>query len=816
MAARALRGAAADLARDGHLERALAALADANAQCVSERASSADLELSALADIGKCSAARAFAAQIPAGRDATSASRAMATCDGIEAPEKGTDKTMRAKMREARVAELAKDFPRAQGLYLDAWAEQHTPRALEAAARVAALAGDLPTSRRLLGRTLALAEAGASQVAHLTSIPQVTRGSPYLAGDELTLAAGGTVIRHDLKSGNARVLVDAVDDYNARLSTAGTFAVARHKNTASADVFDLLTGTLAFKVDDVGASAFSPDDTLFAVSFLGPSPATEGRIRVFDTITGEVVASLKFEPIVDLPFVGFAPDRNHVIAVGGRDVAAATPATIMREWDLSTKAPVGPDLVMGEGIAGAAATSRDGHWLVYRRLTSSGTTFVRVRDMVTGKPAAELPGRFFSVDGYAISEDGKTIATGSSSSIRLWDVAKNKQLYVVKDERSYDDQHLYTFSDDGTALIKEAQTMESWDVATGKMTAIPLSTRPTIVDASWSPDGSVAAIATPYSVNVVGTGTKEPLVVCDTEKDKMQRPMAIAFSHDGKSFACATDNGPVRIYDATTWTERAKAKGAAFTTDIPVDLGFAQDDKAISVIVGKELRRFDAQTGADIAKVTLKHPTKTLASRHTLFGDGTLAVWLAGGAALFDAAGVYQRDVALPTPTLASVFSRDGKTYVSMTATGIDILDVTTGTTRNVPYVAKVKSSRLVVSSDGKAIAVVSSDGGVTTITGEEVRTLDHVTASRVWFAGRGLAMLVGSNAIALRRGAEPLATLELQSSGLLASLSTGMFETRGKPEIICVVGTTTLERGTCAEREREDVVGAWLDRAKP
>ena len=55
---------------------------------------------------------------------------------------------------------------------------------------------------------------------------------------------------------------------------------------------------------------------------------------------------------------------------------------------------------------------------------------------------------------------------------------------------------------------------------------------------------------------------------------------------------------------------------------------------------------------------------------------------------------------------------------------------------------------------------------------------------------------------------------LELRSNGLLASLATGSFETRGKPEIVCVVGTTTLERGTCAERERDDVVAA-LDRAK-
>jgi hypothetical protein len=110
---------------------------------------------------------------------------------------------------------------------------------------------------------------------------------------------------------------------------------------------------------------------------------------------------------------------------------------------------------------------------------------------------------------------------------------------------------------------------------------------------------------------------------------------------------------------------------------------------------------------------------------------------------------------------------------------------------------------------------VLANDGVVTTITGSDVHTLDQVRASHVWFAGRSLALL-SSNAIALRRSDEPVVTLDFQSSGILASLSTGAFETRGKPEIVCVVGTTTLERGACAEREREDVVAAWLDRARP
>jgi WD40 repeat protein len=753
----------------------------------------------------------------------------MATCDAIEAPEKGTDKTMRAKMRDARVAELAKDFPRAQSLYLEAWAQQHTPRALEAAARVAALGGDLPTSRRLLGRTLTLAETGASQVAHLTSIPEVTRGGPHLSGDELTLAMGARVVAHDMKSGDARVLLDTTNGATT-LSTAGTFAVTHTSHLSdqglpyrdpTANVYDLLTGTLALKVDDVDLWAFSPDDTLFAAASMEPSLAfgvpRNGHIRVLDTLTGDVLATVTFGPILGLSFVGFAPDRNHLIAVGGHAGGATHPDTVvMRTWDVTTKAQLGSDFNMSDGSIGAVGTSRDGRWLVFRRGVAAGASSVQVRDMVAGKITATLPGRFWNVTGYAISEDGKTVATGSSGSLRLWDVAKQKQTFVERDERSFDDPHLFAFSDDGTALVRDGWTAQSWDVATGKTTALPLSTRLSIENASWSPDGSTAAILTPSDVRILSASAADPRLVCETDKHQMQRPVAIAFSHDSKSFACATDDGRVRIYDTATWTERTAAKGIVFTSDVTVDLGFGQDDKAITALVGRELRRFDAQTGAELAKVTLKHPNKkAFTERHALFSDGSLALWLAQGASLFDATGAYVRDVTLPAPALTSAFSRDGKAYVSVSATGIDIVDLATAAIRNVPFTTKAKSASVAISGDDRSIAVLANDGVVTTITGSDVHTLDQVRASHVWFAGRSLALL-SSNAIALRRSDEPVVTLDFQSSGILASLSTGAFETRGKPEIVCVVGTTTLERGACAEREREDVVAAWLDRARP
>ncbi len=715
---------------------------------------------------------------------------------------------MRAKMHEARRAEQSKDFTRAKALYLDAWAEEHNPRSLEAAARASALGGDAVGARRLYDRALTLAEASGDDVARITALAHLASGSPRLEGDVLELAFGGRVIERDLKSGAARLLLDT-DDADAGLTRLGTLAFAHHKvGDLVLNVYDLLTGTLALKVPGASFFAFSPDDTLLAVS------SQTGHMKVLDVATGDAVATFSFDARdCDIELLEFAPDRDHVVAVG--DVAGGA---VLRSWDVTTKARVGADVAAAPGSSRGVA-SRDGHWLVHGGVDAQNNSVLRVRDMIAGKYVADLPGRFYNVWGFAISNDGKFVATGSRSSLRLWDVAKKKQTFTVSPEGyGFDDSHRFGFSDDNTSVTLSSYGVTSWDVATGATTPLLTSHPPLWVSqVAWAPDGSAAAFALALSVRVVPR-RGDAHTVCETAPTTFHHPVNVAFSHDGKSFTCAIADGTVRTYDTATWTERAPGlvlgKAFSFANDDIVDLAFAPDDKAIVMVSSTQLRKLDAQTGAELGKVTFKHPTKRLASRHTLFNDGTVAMRvMGGGLALFDANGVYVRDVALPTPVLADALSADGKTYVAFHDGALDVRDLAAETARTVPLTLKAQPKSITVSADGKNIAVISRNDEVATVVGSDVHVLER-SGMRAWVIGNTFALLVAPTTIEMRHAQDPVVSLELENDGVLGVLPSGAFELRGKAELGCVIGATTLDRETCDDRAREDVISSWLDRA--
>lgn len=54
------------------------------------------------------------------------------------------------------------------------------------------------------------------------------------------------------------------------------------------------------------------------------------------------------------------------------------------------------------------------------------------------------------------------------------------------------------------------------------------------------------------------------------------------------------------------------------------------------------------------------------------------------------------------------------------------------------------------------------------------------------------------------------MVTLEIDPDGV-AARDGSAFETRGKPEVACLVGKTWLSRETCAGRAKPGLVEAWV-----
>ena len=753
-AAREMRAKAVALDASGHERRALAQIAEADAVCPGESQSSASL-----------------AATIRA---------ILAPSD----PSKGTEATSRSKMHEAFAAERT-DRAKAKTLYLEAWAEQHpNPRALEDAARNAEGA----ESRRLRDRALSEAEALDKTPPVVTSRIHTARGNARLFGSTLLVAADGKVVAYDTKTGEMRVKVDA-PSADLKISAGGTLAFTKVKSYAPAptSVYDITTGALLFKTTSVRNVAVAPDDSAIAVIDDRDGPDSELYARVLDAATGQPKSKLsgKFKS----GFLAFAPDAKHLVVWGDDQ------DTVFRQWDVDKNAYTSMRL---DAISGSAGVSNDGHYFAYRE-TWVDPVPLHVRDMIANKDVAKWNGSFHSVEALAVTNDAKTIATGSYNSLRLWDVAQKKQLFKHESggALSTNEADTFAFDDDGkTMLLGGGGTTTAWDVSSG-------AEKPLVVDQPKkdvlrvvkSPDG--VAIILEDEVRLVPRAG-EPRTICKgmvPPYAPIIGPTNVAFSPSGKTFACGMSDGWVHLFDTSTWAEQSVVKrGAESPIDRPVDLVLADD--ALTIVANAGFVTYDAKIAKETKRVAFKAPMP-LAPRHARLDDGTIAVrtWT-GSLALFDKDGAYQREVKLglnPAIGALDAFSSDGKTYAAVVGKSLHAIDLATG-------------------EDHPSDLAIAKPKTIAFVQGKPVASADRVsTIGSMLFSASGATVTSsvsgGDDARAI--------SIEISAEGFVARDLSGAFESRGKPVTACWVGKTWLSTETCADYAKEGLVAAFFTEQK-
>jgi WD40 repeat protein len=812
--ARELRAAAVELDRGGHELLARAKLDEANAQCSEERAGSASLELRLLADLGDC--ARAAAVPLDAGAESK------ASCEARTAPSRGTDATMRAKMREAFAAGRAKDFARSESLYLDAWAEKHpNPVALEDAARMAGLGGDAVLARRLRDRALFEAESTEHAVAIVTNRVRASDGSGRLVAGTLTIADGGRIVARDPTTGELRVMLDA-DERWVRLSPLGTLAVTSDSSDELHRVYDLLTGQRILEHERLTSVIASPNDERLLVH--GP----DGPYRIVDVATGVVRTKLA-AGLDDLVPVGFESNGNLVVFAG-----AATDGLMLREWDVDKNA-FGAWLAAPSSRS-VARVSANGKYLVSLGVGEYDDMPLVLRDLESHKTVAQWSGHFGGLDGFDVTADGATLATGSRNSVRLWTVADKKQTFVASRTRrgdNYDDDlGAYAFSDDGKTVVlgREARTM-LWDVATGKETEIVSNQRDQeVLRAVPFGDGGMVFVLDD-SVRVV-PASGEVQTLCRGFHQRFYPdvgPTNAVLSPSGRSLACSMNTGTVHVFDTATWKEQATFSGpeAGRTTNNgmvwvwagvppavrPVDLSFSADDATLTIVNDAALFTYDAHTGKQTSKVALRDPKLPLARRHARFADGRVLVKTANGsAALFDGTGAYQRTLALVPGARVDApdaFSTDGKRYAVVIGNTLHRVDLETDQDRASEL--PVAGAAVALSEDGQTCVVVGKDGTAYRVDGA-TKKIEDAGAKHAFFVGKALVVVTGKgDTLDLFAADAQPKTLEVDPNGFIARDATGGFEERGRSEAECVVGRVFLTRETCADRAAKGLVDAWL-----
>jgi WD40 repeat protein len=610
--------------------------------------------------------------------------------------------------------------------------------------------------RRLVGhqpRTFAPANDGKSPLDVLINAAgEGGVNSVAFSPDGKMLASGGwddTVRLWDVETGKELRKIAAHKAMVGRVafSPDGRVLASRGAFDGSVRLWDPVTGTALhtfvglsninpWRLNHDTALAFSPDSKTLAAT-------ARNALVFFDVATGGEVKRLPAH--VYGITVAYSPDGT-LLASGGVD--AGQDVYSLRLWDAAS----GKELRKCELPKNEPPT-----YLAWDPNNTGKLAAVvaeddmHIFDAQTGKEVVRL--KHYWPSRVVYSRDGKTLASaGNGPTIRHWDAATGKELHLEYQGHQAAVAAV-AISDDGKTIASGGDQLRLWDPATGKLQRT-IEVKGGVTCLAFAPDGkTVAAGGRDRVVHVweVATGN-----VVQELKGHKHAVCGLAYSRDGKRLASGDVQASVRVWDIMEGKQIQQIDSK--TSAELLGLAFAADDRTLFcagawndtsflpkpgttikvngkdmkfdgnlVIQGIEMSRkegyyaleWDVATGKEVRKLAgLKDTMRTLAVAPdgklvaAASRDGRICLWDAatGQDRLYIVAHPGHKDAAFnPSPCLA--FAPDGKTLASAsTDRTIRLWDVTTAKEKGQLRVPDCAFRALAFARDGKTLVTGGAD----------------------------------------------------------------------------------------------------------
>ena len=380
------------------------------------------------------------------------------------------------------------------------------------------------------------------------------------------------------------------------LSRDGRFAAGSGFDGTIA-IWNLETGSIQkvlkdASVNGAGSLQFSPDGSLLL--------STDTKVRIWDVANGRLARTLS-APKADGSSAIFVQDGRQVLSSGEDNISL---------WDTDS----------GKLVRRTAFTLGS----VYRKVLAPTGTHIAVApyekkktiliiDAATGKTTQTLIGPSDEMPGLAFSKDGKLLAVGEPTDIRIWDTVTGKTVRSFKAGR--DSIRSIAFSPDSKKLISGdgAKDVRFWDFESGQPVASEtVSHAGDAFSVTPSPDGKSLLSGSGGKSHVgasSGPGaakkdTSKTVRLWDLSSDRLLQTFTghaawlepVAFSPDGKNVLTA-DNTTVKVWDALTG-KLLRSLASGHDAEIgTIDYSASGRNFVTSASYDKSLKIWSADTG---------------------------------------------------------------------------------------------------------------------------------------------------------------------------------------------------------------------------